>query len=152
MAQEQPANFACPNYPFCAIEAIAPAAAVPAAYQPHMDLYWAQRQALYQPVIDYSLPGMDQWYAAQAAVSISCISFISILIHNLVLQLQKGSSNIFHFIAARSTNGITPRKCHPPSSNCPSWARTSSTYCLRCPRILNQLDNFVLVWGKPFTK
>ena len=118
MAQEQPANFACPNYPFCAI---APAAvAAPAAYQPHMDLYWAQRQALYQPVVDYSLPGMDQWYAAQAAVSISCISFISILIHNLVLQLQKGSSNIFHFIAARSTNGITPRKCHPPSSNCPS--------------------------------
>merc|ERR1712110_616252 len=65
MAQEQPANFACPNYPFCAI---APAAvAAPAAYQPHMDLYWAQRQALYQPVVDYSLPGMDQWYAAQAA-------------------------------------------------------------------------------------
>ena len=84
MAQEQPANFACPNYPFCAIEAIAPAAAVPAAYQPHMDLYWAQRQALYQPVIDYSLPGMDQWYAAQAAVSISCISFISILIHIVI--------------------------------------------------------------------
>ena len=78
--QEQPANFACPNYPFCAIEAIAPAAAVPAAYQPHMDLYWAQRQALYQPVVDFSLPGMDQWYAAQAAVSTSCISFIIIFI------------------------------------------------------------------------
>ena len=89
MAQEQPANFACPNYPFCAIEAIAPAAAVPAAYQPHMDLYWAQRQALYQPVVDYSLPGMDQWYAAQAAVSISCISFISILIH-IVFTIAKG--------------------------------------------------------------
>ena len=89
MAQEQPANFACPNYPFCAIEAIAPAAAAPAAYQPHMDLYWAQRQALYQPVVDYSLPGMDQWYAAQAAVSISCISFIIIFIHNLILQMQK---------------------------------------------------------------
>ena len=85
MAQEQPANFACPNYPFCAI---APAAvAAPAAYQPHMDLYWAQRQALYQPVVDYSLPGMDQWYAAQAAVSISCISFISILIH---ITIAKG--------------------------------------------------------------
>ena len=120
MAQEQPANFACPNYPFCAIEAIAPAAAAPAAYQPHMDLYWAQRQALYQPVVDYSLPGMDQWYAAQAAVSISCISFIIIFIHNLILQMQKWFSNTFHFIAARSTNGITPRKCHPPSSNCPS--------------------------------
>merc|ERR1712115_754278 len=38
--QEQPASFACPNYPFCAIAANAPA---PQQYQPHQDLYLAQR-------------------------------------------------------------------------------------------------------------
>ena len=71
MAQEQPANFACPNYPFCAI---APAAvAAPAAYQPHQDLYLAQRAALSLPVVDFTLPGMDQWYAAHAAVSRSLL-------------------------------------------------------------------------------
>merc|ERR1712061_888855 len=37
--QEQPANFACPNYPFCAIAANAP---VPQQYQPHQDLYLAK--------------------------------------------------------------------------------------------------------------
>merc|ERR1712018_486032 len=46
--QEQPASFACPNYPFCAIAANAPA---PQQYQPHQDLYLAQRQALNQPLV-----------------------------------------------------------------------------------------------------
>ena len=57
--QEQPANFACPNYPFCAIAPIA--AAAPAI--PGLDLILAQRQALNQPLVA-NVPGIDQWYAA----------------------------------------------------------------------------------------
>merc|ERR1712152_24562 len=57
--QEQPASFACPNYPFCAIAANAPA---PQQYQPHQDLYLAQRQALNQPLVA-DVPGIAQWYA-----------------------------------------------------------------------------------------
>merc|ERR1712224_558617 len=57
--QEQPANFACPNYPFCAIAANAP---VPQQYQPHQDLYLAQRQAINQPLVA-DVPGIAQWYA-----------------------------------------------------------------------------------------
>merc|ERR1712203_848327 len=58
--QEQPASFACPNYPFCAIAANAPALQ---QYQPHQDLYLAQRQALNQPLVA-DVPGIAQWYAA----------------------------------------------------------------------------------------
>ena len=64
--QEQPASFACPNYPFCAIAANAPA---PQQYQPHQDLYLAQRQALNQPLVA-DVPGIAQWYADLHAVSI----------------------------------------------------------------------------------
>merc|ERR1712018_726269 len=49
--QEQPASFACPNYPFCAIAANAPA---PQQYQPHQDLY--------QPLVA-DVPGIAKWYA-----------------------------------------------------------------------------------------
>ena len=63
--QEQPASFACPNYPFCAIAANAPA---PQQYQPHQDLYLAQRQALNQPLVA-DVPGIAQWYADLHAVS-----------------------------------------------------------------------------------
>ena len=90
MAQEQPANFACPNYPFCAI---APAAvAAPAAYQPHQDLYLAQRAALSLPVVDFTLPGMDQWYAAHAAVSRSLL-FQNILPLNRILIITRPKSS-----------------------------------------------------------
>jgi len=69
--QVQPAGFACPNYPFCAIAA--PAAA-PAEYQPHRDLYLAQRQALNQPIVA-DVPGIAQWYqelhAQQAAMGLN---------------------------------------------------------------------------------
>ena len=69
--QEQPAGFACPNYPFCAIAA---PAALPAAYQPHTDLYLAQRQALNQPIVA-DVPGIAEWYAAlhaqQAAMGLN---------------------------------------------------------------------------------
>ena len=72
--QVQPAGFACPNYPFCAIAA--PAAA-PAEYQPHRDLYLAQRQALNQPLVA-DVPGIAQWYQELHAVSyrraISCFT------------------------------------------------------------------------------
>ena len=68
--QEQPASFACPNYPFCAIADNAPA---PQQYQPHQDLYLAQRQALNQPLVA-DVPGIAQWYADLHAVS-SPISF-----------------------------------------------------------------------------
>merc|ERR1712117_669193 len=54
--QEQPASFACPNYPFCTIAANAPAP------QPYQDLYLAQRQALNQPLVA-DVPGIAQWYA-----------------------------------------------------------------------------------------
>ena len=60
MAQEQPANFACPNYPFCTIQPT-PAAAI--ASVPGYDLVMAQRQALNQPLVA-PVPGIDQWYAA----------------------------------------------------------------------------------------
>ena len=61
--QEQPANFACPNYPFCAIAA---PAALPE--NPHTALYLAQRQALNQPLVA-DVPGVAEWYQALHAVS-----------------------------------------------------------------------------------
>ena len=63
--QEQPAGFACANYPFCAIS---PAAALP--QNPHTDLYLAQRQALNQPLVA-DVPGIAEWY--QALHAVSCI-------------------------------------------------------------------------------
>ena len=63
MAQDQPANFACPNYPFCNIAA---PAALP--QNPHTDLYLAQRAALNQPLVP-EVPGIAEWYQALHAVS-----------------------------------------------------------------------------------
>ena len=60
MAQEQPANFACPNYPFCAITPT-PAAAI--ASIPGYDLVMQQRANLNAPLVAH-VPGIDQWYAA----------------------------------------------------------------------------------------
>ena len=67
MAQEQPANFACPNYPFCAITPLPALPEAQIASVPGYDLVMAQRQA-YQPIVP-AVPGLDQWYAAHAQVS-----------------------------------------------------------------------------------
>merc|ERR1712212_423937 len=42
---------------------IAANAPAPQQYQPHQDLYLAQRQALNQPLVA-DVPGIAQWYAA----------------------------------------------------------------------------------------
>ena len=60
--QEQPANFACPNYPFCNQVAL--------PENPHTALYLAQRQALNQPLVA-DVPGIAEWY--QALHAVSCI-------------------------------------------------------------------------------
>ena len=78
--QEQPANFACPNYPFCAIAANAP---VPQQYQPHQDLYLAQRQAINQPLVA-DVPGIAQWYADLHAVSIPIHTVNSTILYYLL--------------------------------------------------------------------
>ena len=71
MAQEQPANFACPNYPFCALPA-APAAlpAIPGIERVYAaeQMIKAQQHYLVQPVLP-QVPGLAAHQAAVHAVS-----------------------------------------------------------------------------------
>ena len=98
MAQEQPANFACPNYPFCAITA---PAALPE--NPHTALYLAQRQALNQPLVA-DVPGVAEWYQALHAVSFNPKQFLPliILVDNF---LMIGNFMSRSFILATSRHG-----------------------------------------------
>merc|ERR1712072_944628 len=96
MAQEQPANFACPNYPFCAITAT-PAAAI--ASIPGYDLVMQQRANLNAPLVAH-VPGIDQWYAAlhqqQAAMGLNP----GIMIHNAqVARVQQEEARLLAYAA-----------------------------------------------------